>query len=245
MEQSIIAWLSDYWFWATLGLLLGSALGTCNLVRNGLPFPHAIAVLTIGLYLGAVGARVLFVLIYDPLLLREDFLRSLAFWQGTGTWLGGPLLGPLGIALYLRVLGRPIGSNLGSLAPGLALFHAVARVGCLVSGCCYGRPTDVAWAIFSKQANAMVHPTQIYSMAGELVNLVVLQALWRRPGQRKYLYPLYLLILGIHRFLSEFLRNAADRPQFVLGLSVYQGICILMIVTSVGLMIILRRCGNR
>jgi hypothetical protein len=34
-----------------------------------------------------------------------------------------------------------------SFAPGIALGHVVGRLGCFLAGCCYGRPTDVPWAV--------------------------------------------------------------------------------------------------
>src|SRR3989337_1177907 len=32
-------------------------------------------------------------------------------------------------------------------APGLALGHAVGRLGCFSAGCCWGKPTEAPWAV--------------------------------------------------------------------------------------------------
>ena len=65
--------------------------------------------------------------------------------------------------------------------PGIALGHAVGRMGCLLAGCCFGRPTSEPWGItfHSTVAAANVgtplgvplHPTQIYEAVAELIIL--------------------------------------------------------------------------
>jgi len=54
-------------------------------------------------------------------------------------------------------------------APSLALGAAVARVGCLLTGCCYGIRTDLPWAVVFTTSEVAplhcpLHPTQIYHL---------------------------------------------------------------------------------
>jgi phosphatidylglycerol:prolipoprotein diacylglycerol transferase len=61
-----------------------------------------------------------------------------------------------------------------------------------MAGCCYGRPTNVAWAItFTDPAanfnvgtplNVALHPTQLYESAAGLFILIALLLLEKRPG---------------------------------------------------------------
>ena len=63
-------------------------------------------------------------------------------------------------------------------APGIALGHVVGRLGCLFAGCCFGKPTNVPWAITFTDPFARanvgtplgvpLHPTQLYEAGAEL-----------------------------------------------------------------------------
>jgi phosphatidylglycerol:prolipoprotein diacylglycerol transferase len=75
-------------------------------------------------------------------------------------------------------------------APGIALGHAIGRFGCLMAGCCYGRPTTKPWGITFHEPFAAanvgtpleiaLHPTQLYEAGAELLILAVLLATERR-----------------------------------------------------------------
>ena len=41
----------------------------------------------------------------------------------------------------------PAGPPRTSLAPGVILGQAIGRLGCFAAGCCYGKPTNVPWAV--------------------------------------------------------------------------------------------------
>lgn len=240
MAESILNILMDYRFWGMAGLVVGSAVSIRNGGKNGLSFPVSVLGITAFVYCAFVGARVLYVALFYPKMFLFYPPLALAFWQETGTWLGAPLFGPIGAFLVLKIAKRPFWTHLGSFAPGLALGHAIARIGCLWAGCCYGSPTTAPWAIYSEKLNAMVHPTQVYSIIGELVGFVVLQLLWRKTGNRRYLFPLYGILLATHRFIAEFFRGSEAGPEIVPGLRVFQVVCIGILVLSLCTLMILQ-----
>jgi phosphatidylglycerol:prolipoprotein diacylglycerol transferase len=103
-------------------------------------------------------------------------------------------------------------------APGIALGHAIGRLGCLAAGCCYGRPTEVAWAVTFRDPAAAanvgtplgvpLHPTQLYESAAELLILILLVGTERRGrGFAGRTFWLYLLLYGISRFVIEVYRG--------------------------------------
>ncbi|MBW1836919.1 MAG: prolipoprotein diacylglyceryl transferase [Deltaproteobacteria bacterium] len=240
MAQYIIDMVTGYWFWGMTGFLFGGALCVRNMLKNGCSFPLAVIALTIGLYAGLLGTRALYVLIFYPQLFLDNPVTALAFWQGTGTWLGGPFFGAIGAMIVLKAAQKPIWSNLGSIAPGLAMGHAIGRIGCLFVGCCYGAPTSVPWAIYSEKLNRMVHPTPIYSMIGELISLAILQGLWRKPERRPYLPAVYGMLLAVHRFISESFRGVDAGPEIIPGLRVYQTLCVFIFAFSLFVFVILK-----
>jgi hypothetical protein len=46
----------------------------------------------------------------------------------------------------------PLWKTADVLAPSIALGSVFGRIGCLLNGCCYGRPTDLPWAITIHQS---------------------------------------------------------------------------------------------
>ncbi len=59
-----------------------------------------------------------------------------------------------------------------------------------------------------------VHPTQLYDITLALVCFAVLKVLDRREALRPFLFPIFLIIYGTSRFLTETLR-----PEFANGWS--------------------------
>jgi phosphatidylglycerol:prolipoprotein diacylglycerol transferase len=244
MAESMLNILTDYWFWGSAGFIIGAVLAIRKMLENHCPFPVAVISITVGIYSGMLGTRILWISIYAPELFYQNLPLALAFWQQTGTWLAAAPFGGLGAAIVLRIAKKPVWTNLGGIGVGLPLAHAITRIGCLFSGCCYGKPSTVPWAIYSQKLNAMVHPTQVYSMAGEITSLIILWLLWRKSDYRKYLFPLYVLILSFHRFISGFFRGDYPGPEIFPHSRIYQSICIFLFVISLAVILILK-CKKR
>src|SRR5438105_4880613 len=68
--------------------------------------------------------------------------RALDAWSSAGKSAYGGLVAGIGAAaLAARLWRLPVGALFDAAAPGLATGAAIARVGCFLGGCCYGRPT--------------------------------------------------------------------------------------------------------
>src|SRR5688572_31370960 len=62
-------------------------------------------------------------------------------------------------------------------APGLALGHAIGRLGCFAAGCCWGSECDLPWAVTFRNPDANeltgvplgipLHPSQLYERSEE------------------------------------------------------------------------------
>lgn len=240
MAEFIIDILTEYYFWGALGFFIGCFISIPNLLKNDVSFPKAVILIVAGIYGGLFGSRILYVLIKAPHLFKSRPLAGLYFWQGGLAWQGGIILGAFAVLLVARIIRLPAWESLGCIAPGYAFAHAITRIGCLIRGCCFGCPTNVPWAIYSKELGTKVHPTQIYSMIGELASFAILQYLFRKKEYRKYLFPLYGLFFGLHRFIAEFFRGVPPGPELISGLRIYQVICILIFSASLATILILR-----
>ncbi len=218
----------SYWSWGVAGFAVGTAVAIRNARRSGIgfSFPVGVVLVTVGLYAGILGTKLLDVALVRPELFREDLPAALAFWNGGLAWQGF-VLAFAGLAVVLALAGKPVWLTVGCAAPGLALAHAISRLGCLSHGCCHGAPSDLPWAIWSTRLSASVHPTQLYSLVLELGVFGVLQwAFDRRPASRSLLFPAYLMLFSFHRFGIGFLRGDAPGPEWVPGLRADQVICV-------------------
>jgi phosphatidylglycerol:prolipoprotein diacylglycerol transferase len=197
-----------------------------------------------------VGAK-LMLLIVDFQYFRERPAELLSLVRSGGVFYGG-LIGAVGVALwYMRRHGLPIWTTCDVFAPGIALGHAVGRLGCLMAGCCYGKPTTLPWGITFTDPFAAanvgtplgiaLHPTQLYEAGAELAILAVLLLSERRgrafPGRTFWIY---IFLYGVSRFIIEMFRG--DERGMVFGvLSTSQFISVLIVPISVAMLIWLGR----
>jgi phosphatidylglycerol:prolipoprotein diacylglycerol transferase len=159
------------------------------------------------------------------LLFVVDFEHFTSSWQEFTTLLrsGGVFYGGLIAAIVvciwqLRKHRLPLWQSGDLFAPGIALGYMVGRLGCLAAGCCYGKPTQVAWAVtFTDPAAALnvgtplnvpLHPTQLYEALAGFVILIVLLALERRgrPFAGRTFWQ-FVLMYAVSRFVIEFYRG--------------------------------------
>ena len=103
MAEPILNFIVGYWFWGMVGLIVGSAVSIRNAGRNGLSFPVSVIGITAFIYCAFSGARALYVGIFYPRMFIANLPLAMAFWQETGTWLGAPLLGPIGAFMVIRI----------------------------------------------------------------------------------------------------------------------------------------------
>ncbi len=95
---------------------------------------------------GVVGARIFFVIHYFEEF-RYELWNVFAIWNGGLEFLGGVVLAVTFLVVYLWRNKMPIRRSLDIMAIGLMAGLAFGRIGCLLNGCCFGKPTTLAWAI--------------------------------------------------------------------------------------------------
>lgn len=158
---------------------------------------------------GVVGARLLYVILNLAAYSRAP-LSLFNLREGGLSWYGGLLGGILATMIFARLRKVSIAALLDAAAPGVILGLGVGRIGCLLNGCCYGKPAPgLPWAITQTRALIAVprHPTQVYEMLLDFA-LCLLILWWTRRA--RFSGELFIAMTGIYaliRFVVEFYRE--------------------------------------
>jgi prolipoprotein diacylglyceryltransferase len=147
--------------------------------------------------------------------------------HGSKTMIGGLIGLILGSVLVIRWL-KLDARIIDHAAAGLPVALAITRLGCLFSGCCYGTPSALPWAIcYSPGSHAFddqlahgiissdialslpVHPVQVYDI---ILCLLIALVVWKSTNYFKAkgnLLLLSVLLYFVARFILEFFRAPA------------------------------------
>lgn len=216
-----------------IAALAGLWLFRRELRRSGLPESASDAAVW-GLFGGLAGAKLLWVAEHAG----EAAFTDLLFARGGLSWYGG-FIGGVGVGFLVIGAQRwPVVPTLAAVTPPLAFGHAIGRIGCLLVGDDYGRPTDLPWGMaFPEElppTTVPVHPTQLYE-AGLLVLLGWALTRWRRHGiSAERILGGYLFFAAATRFGIEFIR-VNERVLF--GLSIAHVVSLIVAAGGAGLIV--------
>jgi phosphatidylglycerol:prolipoprotein diacylglycerol transferase len=192
-----------------------------------------------GLIVGFIGARLVFILTRLSYF-AENPIDIFKVWEGGLVFYGGPIATVPFIVWFVRKHQMPLWSTLDVLGPGLAVAHAFGRMGCLAAGCCYGKPTDVPWAITLHSdlvdpalRGVHLHPTQIYESLALFILFGGLLWVFKRRKFEGQVALVYFMAYPIIRSIIEIYRGDTIRG-FVIDdvLSTSQFISILVFVAA-------------
>jgi phosphatidylglycerol:prolipoprotein diacylglycerol transferase len=236
--------MPTYGFLVALGVLIGLWISVRNSQRQGIDPEKAWNLGILVVLCGIIGAKVLYILVdlgYYMAHPREIF--SLGTLQAGGVFSGG-LVAALAAAIwYVRANRMPGLATCDAFAPGLALGHAIGRVGCFAAGCCWGKPTHsfLGVTFHNPLANAWVgtplgiplEPTQLFESAVELANFFILSWLIKRKKFDGQVIGAYLFLYGFARYFLEFLRDDPGRGEVFGGaMTGTQLISILLVIAG-------------
>jgi len=148
-----------------LAIVLGVMAGAALAVRRTRAPTPTLAAVTMVTMAAMAGARMLHAALDGG-------------WGGL-TSMGGIACGLAAAWIAPALVGLPRAVALDAIVPAGLLALGVGRIGCLLAGCCYGRPTTVPWGLVLPEVDAFPrHPLQLYSFAGDVAVVVLLG----RPG---------------------------------------------------------------
>lgn len=236
----------------TFGLMMFLAFITAGWVlarqfrRHGFNEDVASSMVVAAALGGIIGAKV-----YYAILFRD---WHLLFDRAGLVWYGGLIGGFLACWWVVRRNRLPFLTVADAAAPALSIGYALGRIGCFLVGDDYGGPTNAWYGIAFPQgappttayelrrfgANVdpsipgdtvlKVHPTQLYETSMALIMFAILMSLNKRPHRRGLAWGLFLIMLGIERFLVEIVRAKDDR--FLGPFTVAQLISVILIIAG-------------
>ena len=226
-----------YGFMIALGVLAALLTASYRAKKAGLS-TDLIFNLTILCVLGGfLGAKILYIITeWKSLMETKSLLDDLK--NGFVVY-GGIIAGILTAVIYCRHKKVSALEYIDLAIPSVAIAQGLGRVGCFMSGCCYGRPTD-AWygVVFTDSPFAPLYvkliPTQLFSSIGDLLIAAILILVARKKPNKGVITSGYLLLYGVGRFLIEILRN--DPRGNVGALSTSQFISIFMVAAGIVMM---------
>lgn len=221
-----------------LGALLGIILITREARNEGYDQQQILDLAFYGLIAAIIGSRVFYVALNITYYLRHP-LETLMIWRGGLVFYGGFIFAFATCFFYLKKHHLPFLKTCDLLVPGLAIGEAIGRIGCFFAGCCYGKPTELPWAVTFTHPHSLaklgvpLHPTQLYSSFKALLVFFILIAYRRHKKAEGQLLFLYMLFYAAGRLIIEPLRGD-DRGVLILGsITLTQVIALILIPIAI------------
>jgi phosphatidylglycerol---prolipoprotein diacylglyceryl transferase len=221
-------YMPTYGLLVATGVLLGLWISARNSEKQGIDPEHA---WNLGIYVvlaGIIGAKVLYVINeWDEYSGHWGEIFSWNTFRAGGVFSGGLVAGLAVAVWYVRKYKMPALATCDAFAPGLALGHAIGRLGCFAAGCCFGKETHHWWGVtFTNELahtisgtplNVSLQPTQLFEAAVELANFFVLTWMLKRRKFDGQVFGAFMILYGTARFFLEFLRGDPGRGEVIPG----------------------------
>lgn len=191
-----------------------------------------------------VGSRLAFVLMNYSFFLERP-LDAFKLWEGGLVFSGGFILVILFVGWYIRRHQLPLWSIGDLLAPAVAISQGIGRLGCLMAGCCHGKPSDMPWSIVFNHPQSLgpphtpLHPTQIYASLSGFIIFIVLILIRKKKKFEGQVLLWFVILHSTGRLIVE--RFRGDDRGMIAGtaLSVTQVMTLVLLIAAVVFLVIL------
>ena len=227
LRQVLFEWrgikIHSYPVMLYLGLSFGMVAGDFMANRAGLPAARVLVAVILLTVSGLLGARLLFVATHWTVYRREPW----RIWQrseGGAAVQGGLVLAVMVSPPLLTALHLPLGAFWDVATFVMLIWLIFGRVGCLLHGCCSGRPSTGPFTLeLPNQIGVWRYrfPTQLLEAAWALILLLGAIGLSRHAPFPGAVFLAAVAAYGMGRIALEPLREHQDRYR---GMNIQQGI---------------------
>lgn len=206
---------------------LGATFFGSHLAKREKADPIAILDCGIIAVIAAVlGSRLFHIIVESPAYYWKYPIRVFYFWEGGFVSIGAYIASISACLIYMWKRRLNIYRYFDILAVSVPIVIFFTRIGCLLVGCCYGKPTDFFIHLtFNDPASIAarhylgvpLHATQVYNMANALVMWGVLLLVYKYRKFYGQVLAAFFMYYGVARFFIEFLRGDTDRGMWFGG----------------------------
>ncbi|MBR4125184.1 MAG: prolipoprotein diacylglyceryl transferase [Victivallales bacterium] len=236
-----------YGFFAAVSALVSYFLLMRRAKRFNLTEQQVLDVMVVCVLGGVIGARLEYVRRFWDAFYANDFMGIFRVWEGGLVFQGGFILVVLILIAMCHLRKWSLGDIADLTAPVLPIAHAIARLGCLFNGCCFGVPATSPLCVqYPAMGNDVLHqqiahgvlkpdavmplPVVPVQLLESLVCLAIAGLIYylerkKRLTHRRFL--VYVLLYSVARVALEFLRG--DYPQHT-GLTPAQWTTLLVVL---------------
>ncbi len=188
-----------------------------------------------------IGARLGYVIFYNPVLYIRHPLEIVALWEGGMSFHGGLIGSVLAGIWCCRRNGKDPWQVADLVVATAPIGLGFGRLGNFINGELFGRVTDVPWAMqFPGGGQLSRHPSQLYEFLLEGIALFIV--LWISKDRIRttgVLTALFIVLYGAVRFFVEFFREPDPQLGFILGpFTMGQLLSTVMMLIGVALLIV-------
>ncbi len=168
----------------------------------------------------------------------KQFFTYLGMCFGGMVFYGGFLGACVGLLIYTKyskAVERKLAFDLYAVC--IPLFHVFGRIGCFLSGCCYGIESEFGFVVHGNTLIPELNdvrrlPVPLIEAACNLMLFIFLLCMFLKGKEDGKMIFRYMLIYPVVRFVLEFFRGDAIRG-FLFGLSTSQWISIALFAVAV------------
>jgi len=237
----------SYGFMLALSFFVGILLAGRRAERRGVPREVVQDLSIILIILAVIGSRTLYIVTHRDH--YHSIIDIIALWEGGATYYGGLVLALVGAIVYLRRKGLSFLKIADICSPSIALGIFLTRIGCFLSGCCFGSPTACPLGVSFPPGSpagyafpgSAVHPAQLYSSFYGIVIFVLLILIDRRRSRDGFIFALLCILYGAARFTVDFFRYYDESAMATASLTVNQVMSVGLALFGLVLLVLLRK----
>ncbi len=224
-----------------IAFIVGWTVGFFDSGKQGFRPWRALEAGIISNFCGVIGARIVYIFLNWDNFMNYPELILLFRFAGL-SFFGGILGAFIGIIIWCRWRRESFFKLTDLFAVYWALGYGIVRIGCFFGGCCYGKISDLPWAVSMVRVDALPrHPVQLYASIGAFIGMVILIMLRRvRPFYGFITFSSFALY-GILRFNTEFFREG---KVFWMGFTNAQLASVALFTVSVVTLLIMHRLNS-